>query len=361
VTYRELFLAIMNYDEQRRVPVVHWDIWPETRERWISEGMPPGIDEREYLGALPRWHFVGARLLEPFPPFEEEILEETDEYRVFRAKDGVVQKEWKHRSCIPQFLDFALKTADDWPAFQKRLLPDPARIPEDFAEELSAAEDSDAPIAIVLASMMGWIRNWMGVENMSYLMYDTPDVYADMVDTLAELSCWSIDQIVLRMKKMPDLGIGWEDICFRSGPLVSPKIFRQHVVPAYLKMRCKLEEHGIQLMGVDCDGFIEPLLGLWLDAGVNLHYPIEVGVWHADPMALRIKFGKELKMVGGFNKLALEQGPAAIDAEIERRVPLLRDGGYIIMPDHFITPGTSLENYQYYLNRVRNLNRDGLL
>jgi uroporphyrinogen decarboxylase len=208
---------------------------------------------------------------------------------------------------------------------------------------------------------MGWIRNWMGVANMSYLMYDAPDVYADMVDTLAELSCWSIDQIVLRMKKTPDLGIGWEDICFRSGPLVSPKIFRQHVAPAYLKMRRKLEQHGIQLMGVDCDGFIEPLLGLWLDVGVNLHYPIEVGVWHADPMALRIKFGKELRMVGGFNKLALEQGPAAIDAEIERRVPLLRDGGYIIMPDHFITPGTSLENYQYYLNRVRNLNRDGLL
>ena len=126
-------------------------------------------------------------------------------------------------------------------------------------------------------------------------------------------------------------------------------------------MRRKLEAYGIQLMGVDCDGFIEPLLGLWLDAGVNLHYPVEVGVWNADPMALRIKFGKELRMVGGFNKLALEQEPAAIDAEIERRITIMKDGGYIILPDHHITPGTSLKNYKYYLNRIRNLSQDGVL
>jgi uroporphyrinogen decarboxylase len=182
-----------------------------------------------------------------------------------------------------------------------------------------------------------------------------------MIETLAELSCWSIEQIVPRMKRKPVIGIGWEDICFRSGPLVSPKIFEKHVAPGYIKMRRALEAYGVELMGVDCDGWIEPLLGPWLDAGVNLHYPVEIGVWNADPMAFRIKFGKELRMVGGFNKLALEQGPAAIDAEISRRIPLMRDGGYIIMPDHHIQPGVSLENYQYYLNRIRSLSQDGML
>jgi uroporphyrinogen decarboxylase len=361
MSYRQLFLDIMNYREFDQMPVIHWDIWPETRERWIAEGMPRDVEQFEFLGVGPRWCFVGARLLAPFPPFEEEVLEETDEYRIIRAFDGVVQKEWKHRSCIPQFIDFTLKTADDWPAFKTRFQPDPARIPDDLDAEIATAEDSDAPIAIVLASMMGWIRNWMGVQNMSFLMYDAPEVYADMVDTLAELTCWSIDQIVPRMKTKPDIGLGWEDICFRSGPLVNPRIFDQYVAPGYRKIRRKLEEHGVHLLGVDCDGFIEPLLGHWLEAGVNLHYPIEIGVWNADPMALRNKFGKELRMVGGFNKLALEQGPAAIDAEIERRIPIMRDGGYIILPDHFITPGASIDNYTYYLNRIRNLTTDGSL
>ena len=358
---RERFLAIMTYGEWDRMPIVHWDTWPETRERWIAEGMPSDVDTWGYLDAVPRWHIVGAKLLEPYPPFEEEVLEEAEEYQVVRAADGVVQKKWKNRSGIPQFIDFTLKTADDWPEFKSRLQPDPARIPDDLDTEIGLAEDSNGPIAVNLAAMMGWIRNWMGVENMSYLIHDAPDVYADMVDTLAELTCWSIDQIVPRMKATPDLGIGWEDICFRSGPLITPEAFRKYVAPGYAKMRRKLEAYGIQLMGVDCDGFIEPLLGLWLDAGVNLHYPVEVGAWNADPMALRIKFGKELRMVGGFNKLALEQDPPAIDAEIERRITIMKDGGYIILPDHHITPGTSLKNYKYYLNRIRNLSQDGVL
>jgi uroporphyrinogen decarboxylase len=201
----------------------------------------------------------------------------------------------------------------------------------------------------------------MGVENMAYLMHDAPDVYGDMVDTLADLTCWSIDQVLPRMQTRPDLGVGWEDICFRSGPLVSPRFFERYVAPGYEKIRQKLSGYGVDLMGIDCDGLIEPLLGPWLDVGVNLHYPVEVGVWGGDPLALRRRFGRELRMVGGFNKLALEQGPAAINAELERRLPLVQDGGYIIMPDHHITPGVSLENYQYYIGRLRELSQEGML
>jgi len=62
-----------------------------------------------------------------------------------------------------------------------------------------------------------------------------------------------------------------------------------------------------------------------------------------------------MRIIGGFNKLALEQGPEAIDAEIERRLPIIMDGGFILMPDHLITPGTSLDVYRYYLKRVREL------
>jgi hypothetical protein len=358
---RERFQAIMHYQEYDRMPVVHWDVWSETNQRWIEEGMPEDADVYEFLDTVPRWNFVGSGILEPHPPFDEVVYEETESYRVCLCPDGVIQKEWKDRTGIPQFIDFVLKTAEDWPSFKERFLPDPDRIPDDLDSEIAAAEQDGVPVAITLASMMGWIRNWMGVENMAYLMHDAPKVYGDMVDTLADLTCWSIDQVLPRMETRPDLGIGWEDICFRSGPLVSPRFFERYVAPGYEKIRQKLGEYGIDLMGIDCDGLIEPLLGPWLDVGVNLHYPVEVGVWGGDPMALRRRFGRQLRMVGGFNKLALEHGPAAIDAEIERRWPLVRDGGYIIMPDHHITPGVSLANYQYYIGRLHELSQEGLL
>lgn len=344
----------MHYGEFDRMPVIHWAGWSETRERWISEGMADRVDEHEYFNASPMWVGVGVNL-DLFPAFEDETLEETDEYRIFRDHTGVVQKDWKHRSCIPHYIDFTLKEAKDWDEYKKRLQPDPGRVPSDLDKTIASAEESDLPICISTASMMGCIRNWMGVENMSYLMYDAQDVYADMVDTLAELTCWGIDRVVPRMKVKPDMGFGWEDICGKSGPLVSPEIFTKCVAPGYLKIRNKLDEYGIKLLGIDSDGDITALAGHWLDAGVNVQFPIEIGTWQADPMVFRKKYGKELRVIGGLDKLQLEKGPAAIDAEIERRIPLMKDGGFVVMPDHLITPGVSLADYKYYLEKIRSL------
>ena len=354
MTTRELWQSIMRYGEFDRMPVVHWKGWDETRERWINEGMSPDADEHKYFNAVPHWVSVGVNL-DLFPAFEEETIEETEEYRIFKDSSGVIQQDWKHKSCIPHYIDFTLKTAKEWEGYKKRLQPDPGRIPEDLDRQIQDAEGSCFPIAIGTTSMMGWIRNWMGVINMSYLMYDSRDVYANMVDTLAELTCWGIDQVVPKMSTKPDMGFGWEDICGKSGPLVSPKIFEKCVAPGYSKVRNKLEEYGINMLGVDSDGDVEPLLKQWLDSGVNVQFPIEIGTWNANPFALRKKFGKELRIIGGLNKLELEKGPEAIDAEIERRIPLMKEGGYVVMPDHLITPGTSLENYKYYLEKIRSL------
>ncbi len=354
MTPRELFNSIMHYGDFDRVPVIHWDQWTETRERWESEGLPAGADVRKFLGAEPMWLGIwgDARI---YPQFEQETIEETDEYTIFRDGAGVIQQSWKHQSSIPHYIDFTLKGAKEWPEFKKRLQPDPGRIPDDIDEYIAFAEASGLPIAVNAGSMMGYIRDWMGVVNMSYLACEDPDCYADMVDTLATLVCWLLDQLIPRMHTIPDIAFGWEDICGKTGPLVSPSIFRMCVAPGYQKIRAKLDSYGVKLYGLDSDGDVEPLLKDWLDAGVNVQFPVEIGTWDPDPMKLRKKFGKELRIVGGINKLELEKGPAAIDAEIQRRVPLMKDGGFIPMPDHLITPGTSLKDYQYYLSQIRTL------
>lgn len=354
MTTRELWQNIMHYRGHDRMPVIHWAGWSETRERWIKEGMPPDINEHRYFNTVPMWYDIPVNL-NLYPVFEEEVLQETDEYRIRRTGEGIVQQEWKNKSCIPHFIDFTLKTGKNWPEYKKRLQPHPNRIPTDIDLDLKKAEESGLPIVFPTASMMGWIRNWMGIANMSYLMYDEPEIYADMIDTLANLTCWTIDQVLSKTTTRPDRAHGWEDICGKSGPLVSPAIFKRYVAPGYRKIREKLEGYGVRILSIDSDGYVEPLVGLWLEAGVNCQFPIEIGTWNADPMKFRKKYGKELRIIGGFNKLVLEKGPMEIEAEIERRLPLMKEGGLVLMPDHLITPGASLANYKYYLERIRNL------
>jgi uroporphyrinogen decarboxylase len=352
MTYRELWSRIMFYGEFDHMPVVHWTGWPETLERWRGEGMPEDCDQHEFFGATRMWARASVDL-GLYPQFEEEVLEETEEYRIFRQHDGVVCQDWKHRSCIPHFIDFTLKDASGWDEYKKRLQPDPARIPDDLDGRLAKAEASGLPVAAGTASMMGWIRNWMGVENMSYLMYDDPDVYGDMVDTIADLVCWGLDVVLPKVKA--DLGFGWEDICGKAGPLVSPAIFDRHVAPAYARIAAKLRQYGVELYGIDTDGDIAVLCEHWLGAGVNLQFPIEIGTWMADPMEYRRKHGRELRIFGGVDKRELARGRAAIDAEVERRRPLMADGGYVALPDHLIPPDVPLDDYRYYLDKIREL------
>jgi hypothetical protein len=348
MTQRELFLEIMHYGTFDRMPVVHWACWPETLERWYEEGLPRDADIHQFLGVTPQWTAPGVDL-GLFPHFEEEVLEETDEYRIFRDQSGVILQDWKHKSCIPHYIDFTLKTAADWPEYKKRLQPDPARIPADLDAQIQCGVQSGLPMVAWTASLMGWLRDWMGVENMSYLFYDDREVYADMVDTIADLVCWGLDQTL--PKAQYDMGFGWEDICGRSGPLVSPNIFDECVAPGYRKIRAKLEEYGIKLYGIDSDGEISALIGHWLEAGVNVQFPIEVGPFKGDALAYRKKYGKELRVIGNFDKLTLEKGRDEVEAELTRLMPLMKEGGFMMMPDHLITPGVSLEMYRWFLDR----------
>jgi len=352
MTDRELFLNIMHYGDFHRMPVFHWRGWDETRRRWLAEGLPEDVREHEFFDASPMSHGVGVNV-GLFPGLEEETLEETEEYRVIRQHDGVVAKHWKDKSCIPQFLDFTLKGREGWEEFRKRLQPDPARIGKNFEQRIEKAKEAAVPVSFNTGSMVGWIRNWMGVENLAYLCYDDRDLLAEMVMTIADLVCWGLDQVLPKIT--PDIGWGWEDICFRTGPLVSPDIFGEVAVPGYRKIATKLREAGCDLYLVDCDGFIEHLIPHWLEAGVNVMFPVEIGAWDADPMALRRKFGRELLIYGGIDKLAIPKGRGVIDAEIARRVPLMKEGGFVPLPDHLIVPDTSLDDYRYYLDAIRSL------
>lgn len=353
MTVRELFRNIMHYGEFHRMPVWHWTGWSETLERWRKEGLPEDPAQHPaYLNAEPMTAGIPVNL-GLLPGFPAETIEETDTYKVIRQEDGVVAKHSKVSSSIPQYSDFLLRDRAMWPEYKQRLQPDPARIPENIDETVHQLRESDLPISFSTGSMVGWLRNWMGAKQFGIICCEDPDFVAEVADTVAELICWAIDQIAPKISI--DIGWGWEDICFKSGPLIQPWVFKHAAVPGYRKISDRLRSYGCDLHCIDCDGRIDALVPLWLDGGVNVMFPIEIGTWNADPMAFRRRYGRELRIIGGINKLVLERGRAAIDAEIARRKPLMVEGGFIPLPDHIITPGVPLDDYRYYLDQIRAL------
>ena len=75
-----------------------------------------------------------------------------------------------------------------------------------------------------------------------------------------------------------------------------------------------------------------------------------------DIVAIRSRYDRKLALLGGLDKYVIAKGPAAIDRELETKVPaLLKEGGIEFGLDHRIPVGSSLANYRYYLSRFREI------
>ena len=373
---RELFRNILHYRGFDRMPVMHWGGWRETRARWIEEGLDANVPEHVAFGAAPFVWSAGPNV-SLMPAFEQIVYEETQTWRIVRDGDGSITKWWINKAGVPEHIGYTLNfKGENWDAYQQRLQPHPNRLKLSYyqpgsgfrtqpirpeAYELPATVDQlrqmsfavDAPVCVNTGSIFGWIRNWIGVEELAYAAYDNPGLLEEMIGTITDLVVWGLEQILPEAKV--DLAWGWEDICFKNGPLISPAIMETFGVPAYRRIADTLNAHGVDLYLVDTDGFIEDLVPYWLDAGVNLMFPLEIGAWQEDPMRLRRKFGRQMLVYGGMDKSQFALGPDAIDAEIERRRPLMAEGGFVPLSDHLIPPNVSLDHYKYYLAKLAEL------
>ena len=192
----------------------------------------------------------------------------------------------------------------------------------------------------------------MGIEGISYLYADDEDLYDEIIKVVGELN-YKVTEKVLKSGTKFDFAHFWEDICFKNGPLVSPKVFEEKVGPHYKRISELVNSYGINIVSLDCDGVIDSLIPTWLNNGVNTMFPIEVGTWNASIKPWREKYGTQLRGVGGMNKNVFAEDYAAVDVEIERFKSLIGLGGFIPCPDHRIPPTAKWENVQYYCDKMR--------
>jgi uroporphyrinogen decarboxylase len=150
-----------------------------------------------------------------------------------------------------------------------------------------------------------------------------------------------------------DFGVLGEDMAYKNGPLMSPRHIKEFMVPNYKVQTDLLKKHGIDLVFLDSDGDVRLIIPLWLEAGINGVFPLEVMAGN-DAVELRKKYPGELRMVGNIDKFALINGQEAIDKELKYKLPfLLKEGGFIPTVDHGIPPEVPFEHYRYYMKRLK--------
>lgn len=178
-------------------------------------------------------------------------------------------------------------------------------------------------------------------------MYDDPVLLEEILEHLAEF--WMVLLRPVLEQVRFDFGYFFEDCCFNTGPLLSPDLYRRHFDRYYRRLIAFYRSMGVPFLLMDSDGKVDALIDCWLDSGFDIVFPIEVGTWKADPLLLRKRFGKRLRMMGGVDKHVIPRGEAAIRRHLEPLRPLVREGGFIPLPDHRIPPHCSFEQFCTYV------------
>lgn len=363
MNFKERFNATMHYQPVDRVPLMDFGFWNETIPEWEKQGLPAELakcgggnrwDITKWMGMDGGWNTYGP--VGMMPAMETQVIEETAEYVVYRDSTGVLLKESRTSRSIPLYLDWLLKDRATWEEhFKWRFDPDMPERRKAIAETIEAVErdgKGSDPLCLNIGSFYGWIRNFMGAENVSLLLYDDPALFEEMVATIGDC-IYAVCRRILEGGAKFDFAGGWEDMCYNAGPLISPTHFKQYLVPQYQRICDLCRSHGIDVIWTDCDGKIDDLIPLWLGAGLNCMFPLEIGTWGADPIKYRRQYGKELLIIGGFDKHILARGPRQIEAEIVRLKPLVDEGGYIPLCDHRVPPDVSLANYLHYVRKAK--------
>ncbi len=130
MTSRERYIRMYEHREADRVPITD-SPWAGTIVRWRREGMPEGVDWRDYFG-VDKIEGIGVDIT---PRYETRLIEETDRYKIYTSPWGVTMKQFKELDSTPEFLDFKVSDSDAWQDAKRRMAVTPDRVNWDYLKE----------------------------------------------------------------------------------------------------------------------------------------------------------------------------------------------------------------------------------
>jgi hypothetical protein len=324
---RERFLQTLRFGVPDRVPYHDREIRADVIERWRGEGLPSGVSAEEYFD-LERWELVSPREaprlnLAPVPDFSGTLRSASDFRRLKQAYDPAT----------------------------------PGRYPTDWTELVRRWRIRDYPLGITVWRGMFLpfgVRDFASLRDLMYAIYDFPEQLADVMQHLAEFTLAVLDRALNQVQF--DFAVLGEPIASWHAPVVGPGVYRRYVLPTLRRLVARLHAANIDIIVLDTHGAVTPLLPAMLEAGANTLWLGSARAAGVDYRKLRCEFGRELRLIGGLDVRALDNGPRAIRDELQSvAAPLLKQGGYVPMVDERIRSTISFQSYSAYRRLLQEL------
>ncbi len=333
-------------------------------ERWYEQGLDRQADLSEVFDYDPAGtaDLYGLGWCEAAfsPPFETKTLEDRGEHELVQdwAGRGVLVFKNAPPSFMPEYVDHPVKDMATWQENCKwRMDPETPGRWKDYDQTIEQIKQAAGEGRVIRQLVVGgymYLRSLIGPLSMMYAWYDMPDVVHDCMQTWLTLA----DAVTTRAQQhvtFDELFLA-EDICYKTGPLCSPEMMREFLLPYYQQLISNIKSRQIDqarrmFVQIDTDGYAPSVIDIYRESiGMDVMSPFEVASG-CDVVAIAKQY-PDLVMTGGIDKRVLAKGPAAIDEMVERIIPPMRArGGYIPTCDHGVPEEVSLKNYRHYRKR----------
>ena len=351
------------YEIKEGAPFYRREFGYYSLDAWREQGMPQDVPLAELfdfdppashgLGQL-GWCEAAFR-----PGFDEEVLEDRGEHELVRDHAGrhVLYFKGRRDGFMPEYLDHPVKDMKTWEEDVRwRLEPSSPERYADLERRMAEAKAKAAEGQIICQNLVGgymYLRSLIGPEKLLYAFYDAPELIHECMRAWFDLA----DAVIARHQERVTLDEVFlaEDICYNVGPLISPDMMREFLLPYYQQIIANVRSRQIDrdrhlYVQIDTDGNAVPVIPIYREIGMDVMSPFEV----ASGCDV-VRIGREnpgLVISGGIDKRELAKGRDAIDRMVERILPAMRDrGGYTPTCDHGVPEEVEYEDYLHYRRR----------
>jgi uroporphyrinogen decarboxylase len=206
------------------------------------------------------------------------------------------------------------------------------------------------PEKMKIVAMSGKIftLTWMlmGFENFGINLAINPQFVERLFEKVAGIQYTALSEIV----KIPNVAAVWavDDLAFKTGPMISPKMFRKYVFPWYKKFGEICRANQLYFF-FHSDGVVWQLMEDFIAAGVDALHPIDPTCM--DILEVKKKYGERLTLIGNVSNEMLMNGTTT---DITNRTKelistLAPGGGYCLSSGNSVPDWARLDNYKAML------------
>jgi uroporphyrinogen decarboxylase len=287
----------------------------------------------------------------PFSPPEQVFADGSyrDEWGVVRSRPEGGHYYVSHEPLAAECTVSSLESYP-WPRAS-----DPGYVQGLRAEALRGAATD---YAVVLGLPVGMLHQAAFLRGTANLLMDLLSERA-LAEALLECILGILLDITGRMLDevgdLVDVVMFADDLGSNDRPLMSPALYRSLVKPrqrryldhVHSKTRAKVVYHTC--------GAIYPLIGDFVDIGVDVLNPVQVSAAGMDPARLKREFGHDICFWGGLDVVELlpRATPEEVRASVERMVETLGPEGYVVSATNNIQPDVSPANISAMLEAAR--------